>query len=526
MSMKQYKEIDAGKVEMDIVIAKDVFEAAVNKVFLKNKNRITVPGFRKGKAPRGLIEQFYGKSVFYEDAVNDLLPSEIESAVKETPFRIAGMPEVTDVNFDGEDGVGAKVTFVRYPDVTVKAYKGLKVDKVKVAVEDSELENELESVRRRYARTIEVTDRAAQNDDTVTIDYLGTVDGVPFDGGKAEGHKLKLGSGSFIPGFEEQVVGKKIGDEFDVNVTFPKEYHAEELAGKDAVFACKLHAIEYEELPTLDDEFAKDASEFDTLDAYKADLKAKIEKRHDEEAENRMLGELNKALCDNTDVTIPDVMIDREKENLLREYDYQLRSQGLSLDIIMQYTGMKLEDIRERYADQAKANVIRQLALEEVVKAEKIEATDADIDARYDEMAKQFGMKVEDVKGRIAREDLAEDIKIGKAFDLVKDAAKVTEKVVSSAEFAEMNAPKAEGKAEEEKKEEKPKKTRKAPAKKADDAEAAKEEKPAKAKKTADKADDAAEKPAKAKKTADKADDAAEKGAKAPRKRAPKTDKE
>ncbi len=480
MSLKNFKETETNKVEMDIVISRDVFENAINKVFAKSKKNIAIPGFRKGKATRGLVEKFYGKQVFFEDAINDLLPSEIDAAVKETPYRIAGMPEVTDVDFEAEEGVTAKVTFVRYPDVKVKAYKGLEVEKAIVKTEDSEVDAELERTRARYARTIEVTDRPAQKDDTVTIDYEGFCDGVAFDGGKAEGHKLKLGSNTFIPGFEDQIIGKNIGDEFDVNVKFPEDYHAKELAGKDATFKCKLNAVEYEELPALDDDFAKDASEFETFAEYKADVKAKIENRHNAEAEVRLAEQLTKALTDNVEAEVPEALVDREKENLVREYDYQLRSQGLSLDMILKYTGMKLDDVRARYADMALINVKKQLALEEIVKAEKIEASDEEVEKKYNEMAEQFGMKVEDVKSRISAEDLAYDVKSIKAFELVKENAKITEKSVTAEELEKMNAAEnAEEKSEE--KAEKPK--RKTAAKKAkteEDAPAAEEKKPAK----------------------------------------------
>lgn len=483
MSLKNFKETETNKVEMDIVISRDVFENAINKVFAKSKKNIAIPGFRKGKATRGLVEKFYGKQVFFEDAINDLLPSEIDAAVKETPYRIAGMPEVTDVDFEAEEGVTAKVTFVRYPDVKVKAYKGLEVEKAIVKTEDSEVDAELERTRARYARTIEVTDRPAQKDDTVTIDYEGFCDGVAFDGGKAEGHKLKLGSNTFIQGFEDQIIGKNIGDEFDVNVKFPEDYHAKELAGKDATFKCKLNAVEYEELPALDDDFAKDASEFETFAEYKADVKAKIENRHNAEAEVRLAEQLTKALTDNVEAEVPEALVDREKENLVREYDYQLRSQGLSLDMILKYTGMKLDDVRARYADMALINVKKQLALEEIVKAEKIEASDEEVEKKYNEMAEQFGMKVEDVKSRISAEDLAYDVKSIKAFELVKENAKITEKSVTAEELEKMNAAENAENAEEksEEKAEKPKrKTATKKAKTEEDAPAAEEKKPAK----------------------------------------------
>lgn len=483
MSLKNFKETETNKVEMDIVISRDVFENAINKVFAKSKKNIAIPGFRKGKATRGLVEKFYGKQVFFEDAINDLLPSEIDAAVKETPYRIAGMPEVTDVDFEAEEGVTAKVTFVRYPDVKVKAYKGLEVEKAIVKTEDSEVDAELERTRARYARTIEVTDRPAQKDDTVTIDYEGFCDGVAFDGGRAEGHKLKLGSNTFIPGFEDQIIGKNIGDEFDVNVKFPEDYHAKELAGKDATFKCKLNAVEYEELPALDDDFAKDASEFETFAEYKADVKAKIENRHNAEAEVRLAEQLTKALTDNVEAEVPEALVDREKENLVREYDYQLRSQGLSLDMILKYTGMKLDDVRARYADMALINVKKQLALEEIVKAEKIEASDEEVEKKYNEMAEQFGMKVEDVKSRISAEDLAYDVKSIKAFELVKENAKITEKSVTAEELEKMNAVENAENAEEKSEEKAEKPKRKTAAKKAkteEDAPAAEEKKPAK----------------------------------------------
>lgn len=510
MSLKNYKEIDTNKVEMNIVIAKDVFENAVNAVYKKNVKHISIPGFRKGKATRGLIEKFYGKTVFYEDAINDLLPSEIDSAAKETPFKIAGMPEVTDVNFEAEEGITCVVTFERYPDVKVSEYKGLKVEKVTVETSDDEVASELERTRARYSRTIAVTDRVAQNGDTCDINYEGFCDGKAFDGGKAENHKLKLGSGTFIPGFEEQIVGKEIGSDFDVNVTFPTEYHAKELAGKEATFKCRLNGIEYEQLPELDDEFAKDASEFDTLDEYKADLRANIEKRHNAEAEVRLAEDLTKALIANVEADIPASLIDKEQDMLVREYDYNLRAQGLSLDMLIKYTGMKVEEIKERYKEQAEINVKKQLALDEIIKSEKIEATEEDIEKKYEEMATQFGMKVEDVKARITSDDLAEDVKSIKAFELVKDSATVTEKSVTAEEFAKMNAP--------EEIEEKPKKktsSKKSVAKKDDeksDGEEEKAEKKTPAKKTAtkkatsEKADgeEKAEKKPAAKKTATK----------------------
>lgn len=506
MSLKNFKEIETNKVEMEIVISKDAFENAVNAVFKRNAKQISIPGFRKGKATRGLVEKFYGKTIFYEDAINDLLPSAIDESVKETPYKIAGMPEVTDVDFEAEDGIKCVVTFIRIPDVKVSAYKGLEVEKVTVKTEDAEVEAELERTRARYSRTISVSDRAAKEGDTADINYEGFCDGVAFEGGKAENHKLKLGSGTFIPGFEKQVEGKNVGEEFDVNVTFPEEYHAKELAGKEATFKCKLNAIEYEELPELDDEFAKDASEFETLDEYKADIEKNLEKRHDAEAEARLAEDLTKALVANVEAEIPEVMIDKEQDLLVREYDYNLRAQGLSLEMLTKYTGMKPQEIKERYKDQAILNVKRQLALDEIIKAESIAATEEDIEKKYEEMAAQFGMKVEDVKARITSEDLAGDVKSIKAFELVKNEAKISEKTVTAEEFAKMNAPEEEAQAEE-----KPKKkpaAKKTTAKKAeatDGEEKPAAKKPAAKKTTAKKAEADGEKSVEKKTTAKKA---------------------
>ena len=273
--LKNTQETAVNTVEVTLVIDREKFNKAVLDAYKKEVKKIQIPGFRKGKAPKSIIEKMYGKGVFYEPALNAIAPAEADAAIAECGFKPVATPEIADVDFDNEEGVIVKVTFTRRPDVKLGNYKGIAAEKTTVIVEDSEVDAELANVQKRYARTIEVTDRAAENGDITTIDYEGFVDGVPFDGGKAEGHKLTLGSGAFIPGFEDQIVGKSVSDDaFEVNVKFPEEYHAEELKGKDAQFKVVLHKIEKEELPELDDEFAKDASEFDTLDEYKADIKA------------------------------------------------------------------------------------------------------------------------------------------------------------------------------------------------------------------------------------------------------------
>ncbi len=521
MSLKNVKETAKNKVELTVVIDRVQFEAAVSAAFKKNVKKITVPGFRKGKATRGIIEKFYGKGVFFEDALNDLLPTVMEEAVAGCGFTPVDTPSVTDVDFEAEEGVVLKAEFIRRPDVKLGEYKGFEVTKYTVKTTKEDVEEELKNIQKRYARTVNVEDRAVENGDTAVIDYEGFCDGKAFDGGKAEGHKLVIGSGQFIPGFEEQIIGHKIGEEFDINVTFPEDYHAEELKGKETVFKIKLNAIEVEELPALDDEFAKDASEFDTLDEYKKDIKAKIEKRNADDADMRCGEELAAKLCDAIEADIPDVMYEKETDLLVREYDMNLRQQGLSLELLMQYTNMKMEEIRARYAMMAVANVRKQLALSEIVKAENITPDDAAVEARFEELAKEFNMKVEDVKARIDVEDIKSEVAVLRAFEVVKNEALVTEKSVTREELQKIMAEKTETA------EEKPAKKKTTTKKKAEKTEEAAEEKPAKkttaktaekktatkttAKKTEKKAEETAEEAPKKKTTRKKAEKADEK---------------
>lgn len=457
MSFISSKETEKNKVEFSFAVAKDVFEAACNKAFQKNKNKISIPGFRKGKAPRALIEKFYGKGAFYEDAMNDILPALLEEYSKETGFKAVSYPSVDNVDFENQDGIIVTASFTRYPDVKLTGdYKALSATKTIIETTDDDVNEELERTRERYSRTLEVTDRAAQKDDTANIDYEGFCDGIAFEGGKAEGHDLVLGSNTFIPGFEDQIIGKNIGEEFDVNVTFPEEYHAEELKGKPAVFKCKLNKLSAKELPALDDEFAKDASEFDTLDEYKNDIKAKIEKRNADDADMRVGGELAKQLCDLVEADIPGVMFERETENLIREYDFSLRQQGFNLQLLMQYTGMKIEDIRARYANASVANVKKMLALDYIVANENIEIPEEDIEKRYTEIAESYSMTADEVKEKLEKEAVVEELKSLKAFEIVKNSASITERTISKEEFEAQekatqeaaNAEKKEDKAE------------------------------------------------------------------------------
>ena len=406
---------------MEFSVSKEAYDKAENEAYKKNVKSINVPGFRKGKAPKAIIEKYYGKGVFFEDAINACIPEAFEAAVKEAELEIVGSPKFDIVSAEGDIVLKAE-GFVK-PEVTVEGYKGIEVEKKVDEVKDEDVDNEVESARKRNARTVEVSDRAAAMGDIANINYEGSVDGVPFDGGKGENHDLKLGSGAFIPGFEEQIAGKAIGEEFDVNVTFPEEYHAKELAGKAAVFKTKLNSLKVEELPALDDEFVKDVSEFDTLDEYKADIKAKMVKRNEEKAEAEVDNKLAEALMEKLVAEIPEPMFEAETENYVRDYDSRLRQSGLDLSTYFKYTGLTLEALREQMRPQAERQVKVRLALEKIAKVEGLVATDEEADAEYDRIAKTYNVPVEQVKSMIAVEDIKADIVVANAMKLVKENA-------------------------------------------------------------------------------------------------------
>ena len=409
--------------ELEIAVEKDVFEAAITKVYRKQVKNINVPGFRKGKAPRSIIEKMYGKGVFYEDAVNDLLPTVYADAIKEADIKdIVAQPEFDIVSVDDNGLVLSAKIYVK-PDVEIADYIGIEVEKTVELVTDEEVDKEIETVRERNSREIEVTDRAAEMGDTAVLDYEGFADGVAFEGGKGENFSLKLGSGQFIPGFEEQIVGHNIGEEFDINVEFPKEYHSKELEGKPAVFKIKLHKLNKVELPELDDDFAKDVSEFDTFAEYKADLKAKIEKRHDSRADAEVEEKLVDALIEKLNADIPEPMFVNETENFLRDYDNNLRMSGLDLKTYMQYTGRSLDDLRADFRPRAEKQVKARLALEKIAALENLVASEEDINAEYERIANAYNIPVEQVKESIDASAIAEDMKVKKAMDLVKEKA-------------------------------------------------------------------------------------------------------
>ncbi|MBP3368523.1 MAG: trigger factor [Clostridia bacterium] len=426
MSLTKCEVIEKNRYELQFSVDKETFDKAINVVYRKMVKNINIPGFRKGKAPKAIIEKMYGKGVFYEDAINDLLPEAFSAALEESKIDAVGTPEFDIVSVDDNGLVMSAKVYVK-PDVTVANYAGLEVEKNVEKVTDEEVENEINMIRERNSREIEITDRAAENGDNVIIDYAGSVDGVAFDGGTAEKQNLLLGSGQFIPGFEDQIVGKNIGDEFDVNVTFPTEYHAAELAGKAAVFKVKLHSINKIELPELDDDFAKDVSEFDTFAEYEADVKAKIEKRHETAAENKVEEDLMNKLIEALEDEIPETMFDAEVENCVRDYDNRLRMNGLDLQTYFKYTGLTLETLRTQMRPDAERQVKVRLALEKIASLEKLEATEEDITAEYSRLAEMYGMELDKIKEAVAEDAVAEDIKVKKAIDLVREKAVITE---------------------------------------------------------------------------------------------------
>ena len=427
MSLIKTENIEKNRYELQISVDSAKFNAAVSAVYRKQAKNITVPGFRKGKAPRAIIEKMYGAGVFYEDAINDLIPEAYTEALEEAKLDVVGQPEFDVVSID-ENGLVLSAKVYVKPDVEIKDYFGIKVEKEVGTVSDEDVEKELKTVLERNSREIEVTDRAAEMGDTTVIDFEGFCDGVAFEGGKGTDYALKLGSGSFIPGFEEQIVGKSIDEEFDVNVTFPEEYHAADLAGKPAVFKVKIHAITKVELPELDDEFAKDVSEFDTLDEYKADLKAKIEKRNEATATAAMEDKLVEALIEKLEADIPEPMFVAETENFVRDYDTRLRSQGLDLNTYFKYTGMTLDMLREQMRPQAERQVKARLALEKIAVLENVEVSEEDINAEYEKIAAAYGIELDQVKASIDSEAIAADMKVQKAMELVTEKAEVTVK--------------------------------------------------------------------------------------------------
>jgi len=429
MTLKATNKIETNRYELEILVDADTFAAALAKAYAKNVKKIAIPGFRKGKAPRHIIERMYGESFFYEDAIEIIYPDAVEAAIKEAGLELVSNNIGFDlVSIDKATGVDFKITITVKPtDITVKKYKGLEVERVKAVVTDEEIDEQVKMVAERNSRLISVTDRAAADGDTVVIDYEGFVGDKAFDGGKAEGYSLKLGSNSFIPGFEPQIVGHNIDEEFDINVTFPEEYHAEELKGKEAVFKIKLHEIKQTETPVIDDEFAKDVSEFDTLDEYKADLKAKALDMKKKNADDAVDGALIDALLEGFKAEIPNEMIEARIDDSVQDFAYRLQMQGLDINTYVKYMGGDMAAFRDTFREQADKQVKLRLALEKIAADEKITPTDADIDEEYESLAKAYNTELDNVKKAIPATELTKDISVRKAFDLIRDNAVITD---------------------------------------------------------------------------------------------------
>ena len=423
MTLLKSEKGEKSTVKIEFSVDKATFDAAVERVYRKQVKKINVPGFRAGKAPRAIIERMYGSGVFYEDAINDLIPENYTAAIKEAGLDAVGQPEIDIVSID-ENGLVLSAIVPVKPECKIDGYKGLEISKKVATVKVAEIESELKTIRERYSREIDVTDKPAEMGDVTKIDFEGFIDGAAFEGGKGENYSLKLGSGSFIPGFEEQVVGHNVGDQFDVNVPFPADYHASELAGKDACFKVTVKAITKIELPELDDDFAKDVSEFDTLDEYKADLKAKIHKRHESAAEAEFEEKIIDALIEKLEADIPEAMFVAETENFVRDYDNRLRQSGLDLQTYFQYTGLTLDTLREQMRPQAEKQVKARLALEAVAKTEAIEVTEDELAAEYTNIADTYKIDADKVREFVDESMVKADVSVRKAMQLVKDNIK------------------------------------------------------------------------------------------------------
>ena len=423
MSLKATNNVETNKYELEIEISAEDFEAAIEKAYLKARKNIAMPGFRKGKAPRKLIEKEYGEQVFFEDAVNLLYAPVVNGAVEESGLELVTRPEVEVTEISKENGVKLKATCITKPEVEVKDYKGIEVEKVVNPVTGEDINKQLDALREKNVTVETVDDRAAENGDDVVIDFEGFKDDVAFEGGKAEDFTLSLGSGQFIPGFEDQIVGHNAGEDFDINVTFPDEYQVKELAGAPAVFKIKLKSISKKVMPELDDDMVKDSTEFDTVDEYKADVKKKLEEANEKHADSEVEAKIFDKVIENMTAEIPQVMFDNRVNEMISELEQRLAPQGISLDLYMQYTGQTIDTVKKAYAEQAEKQVKLRLALEKIAKLENIEVTEDELKAEFDKLAEAYKLDVDQIKQFIHDDDLKKDIAVGKAVDLIKDAA-------------------------------------------------------------------------------------------------------
>lgn len=449
MSVKSCEKLEKSTVALTVEVSAADFEAAVEKAYRKQRGSIRMPGFRPGKAPRKMIENMYGAGIFYEEAVNEALPNAYAAAIEEAELQVVGYPEVELLSV-GKEGFSFKATVAVYPEVTLGQYKGVEAPKAEVVVSAEDVENRLKSMADSNSRMVSVDDRAVRQGDLANIDFEGFLNGEPFDGGKSDNFDLEIGSGQFVPGFEDQVVGMSISEEKDINITFPEDYHAD-LAGKDVVFHVKVNAIKVKEIPELDDEFAKDVSEFDTIDELKKDVEQKLTAERENAAKRAFEDAVITKVADNMTADIPDVMIEEQAKRFVENFKMQIQSQGIPVDQYMKMTNMSDEKLLEDAKTPALGQVKVDLAVTAIIKAEGIEATDEDVEAEYAKMAEQYGMSVEDVRKYLDDGVVKEQVCRNKAIDLVTAAAVAVKPEEVKAEEPAAEEPKAE----------KPKRTRK-----------------------------------------------------------------
>lgn len=423
MSLKSSNKTDVNTTELVISIAPETFETAVEKEYQRQKKNIQIKGFRKGKVSRKLAEKEFGEGAFYEGAINSLVGPEIDAAVNETGIILVDRPSLEVLSIDKVEGVEIKAVCITKPEIEIADYKGIKAPKQVSEITDEDIDKQIEMIRKKNARIVSVVDRPAEMNDEVIIDFEGFFGEEAFEGGKGEDHPLRLGSGQFIPGFEEQIVGHNIGDEFDVNVTFPEDYQMVDYAGKDAVFKTKLKAISYEELPEIDDDLVKDATEFDTVEEYKNDIRAKLEEAAVNQAEASFENAIMEKLIEKVDAPIPNCMYEHRIDALINNFNQQLRQQGMDLKLYFQYTGMDMDSFRDTYRDRAESEVKLRLALEKIAELEDIEVSEEEINNGLSEIAASNNMDVETVKRFINVNEYSEDLKVQKAVDLVKENA-------------------------------------------------------------------------------------------------------
>lgn len=433
MSLLEKNSIGTNKFEITAKVDADVFEVALSKAFQKNNKTINMPGFRKGKAPRKMVEKMYGEGVFFEDAINDLYPDALMAAIDEAGLEVVARPEVEILTVSKEEGFTFKATCIVKPEVEISDYKGIKATKTVKTVSDEDVAARLDSMADRTSRLVDITDRAVLDGDTVIFDFDGSIDGVPFDGGKAEKFSLVIGSGQFIPGFEPQMIGKKIDEDFAVEVPFPDNYHVDELKGKVSVFKCKIHEIKCKEVPTIDDEFATEVSEFDTLAELKADIIKKMEEQNEKAASDEVENALIDKVIENLKGEIPEEMFEARVEDMIRDFEYRLQSQGMNLQTYLQYTGMEIDSFKLTFKDQAQKQVKIRLALEKIAELENIVVSDEIINEEYARLAETYKMEVDKIKDMVPQSEFVKDLAVNKAIDLVKECAKITEKKETAA---------------------------------------------------------------------------------------------